>query len=45
MKRKDSFLNIQAQTTPFPIGLDVDSARGSYIYDKSGKAFIADGIT
>lgn len=40
MKRKDSFLNIQAQTTPFPIGLDVDSARGSYIYDKSGKAFL-----
>lgn len=29
-----------AQTTPFPFGIEVDYARGSYIYDKAGKAYL-----
>ena len=29
-----------AQTTPFPFGIKVDHAKGSYIYDKKGKAYL-----
>ena len=29
-----------AQTTPYPIGIEVDRAEGIYIYDTSGKAYI-----
>jgi len=29
-----------AQTTPFPIGLEVSHASGSYIYTKDGKAYL-----
>ncbi len=37
---KALFLDHIAQTTPFPIGLEVEKANGSYIYDKSGKAYL-----
>lgn len=37
---KADFLTYQAQTSPFPIGLQVASARGSYIYDTNGKAYL-----
>ncbi|MEQ8624145.1 MAG: aspartate aminotransferase family protein [Vicingaceae bacterium] len=29
-----------AQTTPFPFGIKVDNAEGSYIYDKEGKSYL-----
>ena len=34
------FLKYQAQTTPHPLALEVSHAKGSYIYDKSGKAYL-----
>lgn len=34
------FKNHLAQTTPFPFGLKVKSAKGSYIYDADGKAYL-----
>ena len=39
MNEKEIFHNHQAQTTPFPIGLEIDSADGLFIYDKAGKAY------
>ena len=37
---KDLFLKIQGQTNPYPYLIDVESAKGIYIYDKSGKSYI-----
>ncbi|MDX1652460.1 MAG: aspartate aminotransferase family protein [Brumimicrobium sp.] len=37
---KDKFLSLQGQTNPFPYLIEVDYARGSYIFDKSGKAYL-----
>lgn len=34
------FLRFQAQTTPHPLGLEISHARGSYLYDTSGKAYL-----
>lgn len=34
------FLKYQAQTTPHPLALEVSHAKGSYIYDKNGKAYL-----
>jgi len=34
------FLTYQAQTTPHPLGLEVSSAKGSYIYSTDGKAHL-----
>src|SRR5690554_1220765 len=34
------FKAIQGQTSPFPFLIEVDYAKGSYIYDKSGKAYL-----
>ena len=34
------FLTYQAQTTPHPLGMEVSHAKGSYIYDTSGKAYL-----
>lgn len=34
------FHKYQAQTTPHPLGLQVDFARGSYIYDTTGNAHL-----
>lgn len=39
MSAKDDFFKYQAQTTPFPIGVEVSHAEGSFIYDISGKAY------
>lgn len=38
--RKKAFLHQQGQTNPYPFLLDVERAEGSYIYDKSGKAYL-----
>ena len=37
---KDDFFEYQAQTTPFPLAMEVSHAKGSYIYDKKGKAYL-----
>ncbi|MBP6754812.1 MAG: aspartate aminotransferase family protein [Bacteroidia bacterium] len=37
---KERFLTLQGQTNPYPYLIDVDYAKGIYIYDKSGKAYM-----
>jgi len=37
---KKDFKTYQAQTSPNPMGLEVSHAKGSYIYDIQGKAYI-----
>ena len=37
---KDIFKKHQAQTFPFPCCLEIASAKGSYIYDVNGKAYL-----
>ena len=37
---KESFIIHQGQTTPFPLCIDVASAKGMYITDKSGKTYL-----
>ncbi len=39
MLKKD-FLTYQTQTTPHPLGLEIASANGSYIYDTKGRAHL-----
>lgn len=39
MSAKDDFLKYQAQTTPFPVAIEVSHAEGSFIYDTQGKAY------
>lgn len=34
------FLKYQAQTSPFPIGLEISHTKGSYIYDIKGKSYL-----
>lgn len=38
--QKKIFKEHLAQTTPFPFGIKVDRAKGSYIYDTDGKAYL-----
>ncbi len=37
---KDQFLKYQAQTTPYPLALEVSHAKGSYIFDTNNKAYL-----
>ncbi len=37
---KADFLKYQAQTTPTPLAIEISHAKGSYIYDTSGKAYL-----
>ena len=37
---EQNFKKFQAQTSPNPMGLKVSHAKGSYIYDTSGKAYL-----
>ena len=37
---KSDFLKYQAQTSPFPLSIEVSHAKGSYIYDSDGKAYL-----
>ena len=37
---KEDFFKHQAQTTPFPLGMEVSHAKGSYIFDINGKAHL-----
>ncbi len=40
MSNKNDFFTYQAQTTPHPLAMEVSHAKGSYIYDKKGKAHL-----
>jgi acetylornithine/N-succinyldiaminopimelate aminotransferase len=35
-----NFFKYQAQTTPHPMGLEIESAKGSYIYDTKGTSYL-----
>ncbi|WP_353089083.1 aspartate aminotransferase family protein [Flavobacterium sp.] len=37
---KSDFLRYQAQTSPYPLGMEVSHAVGSYIYDTQNKAYL-----
>jgi len=37
---KSEFLKYQAQTSPYPLSLEVSKAEGSYIYDSQGKKYL-----
>ena len=37
---KNDFLKYQAQTSPYPLGMEVSHAKGSYIYDTNGKRYL-----
>lgn len=36
----NNFLKYQAQTSPYPLGMEVSHALGSYIYDTKGKKYL-----
>lgn len=38
--KERKFKTILGQTSPFPLLIEADYARGSYIYDKNGKAYL-----
>lgn len=40
MKMKEDFLKYQAQTSPYPLGMEVSHAIGSYIYDTNNKRYL-----
>jgi len=40
MSIRQDFLELQAQTSPFPIGIEVSHAEGCYIYDMAGKSYL-----
>jgi acetylornithine/succinyldiaminopimelate/putrescine aminotransferase len=37
---KSDFLKYQAQTSPYPLSLEISKAKGSYIYDKNGIKYL-----
>lgn len=37
---QDDFFKYQAQTTPHPLAMEISHAKGSYIYDTIGKAYL-----
>lgn len=36
----EDFYNYQAQTSQYPLGMEVSHAKGNYIYDTNGKAYL-----
>lgn len=40
MKNLKYFLKYQAQTSKYPMGLEINRANGVYLYDKDGKSYI-----
>lgn len=38
-KRQETFKQLQGQTSPYPFLIDVEKAKGCFIYDKAGKAY------
>lgn len=39
-KMKADFLKYQAQTSPYPLAMEISHAKGSYIYSTSGKKYL-----
>jgi acetylornithine/N-succinyldiaminopimelate aminotransferase len=39
-KMKDDFFKYQAQTSPYPLAMEISHAKGSYIYSTSGKKYL-----
>ncbi|MBC5842226.1 MAG: aspartate aminotransferase family protein [Flavobacteriaceae bacterium] len=37
---KNDFIKYQAQTSPYPLGMEVSYAKGSYIYDTNNKKYL-----
>ena len=37
---KEDFLKYQAQTSPYPLAMEVSYAKGSYIYDTNNKKYL-----
>ncbi|ARV14340.1 aspartate aminotransferase family protein [Polaribacter sp. SA4-12] len=37
---KKDFFKYQAQTSPYPLAIEISKAKGSYIYDTSGKKYL-----
>ncbi|MDC9722964.1 MAG: aspartate aminotransferase family protein [Urechidicola sp.] len=37
---KEDFLKYQAQTSPHPLAIEISHAKGSYIFDESGKKYL-----
>ncbi|WP_213522516.1 aspartate aminotransferase family protein [Nonlabens sp.] len=37
---KDDFYQYQAQTTPYAPGMEIDHAKGNYIYDQQGRRYL-----
>lgn len=37
---KEDFFKYQAQTSPHPLALEISKAKGSYVYDTNGKAYL-----
>ena len=37
---KSDFLKYQAQTSPYPLSLEIEKAKGSYVYDIDGKEYL-----
>lgn len=37
---KEDFFKYQAQTSPNPLAMEISHAKGTYIYDKNGKAYL-----
>ena len=37
---EEDFLKYQAKTTPYPLGISIDFAKGSYVYDNYGKSYL-----
>jgi len=40
LRTSEKFKQIQGQTNPFPFLIEIDYAKGSYIYDKQGKPYL-----
>jgi len=39
-KNSEIFYQLQAQTTPYPLGLEIERAEGVYLYDIKGKQYL-----
>lgn len=37
---KEDFLKYQAQTSPYPLAIEIESANGSFVYDTKGKSYL-----
>ena len=40
MSSRELFLRHVAQTSPAPLGLDIERAEGLYLYDRNGKSYL-----